>query len=235
MRARTVRPGPRDADVDLVDPPRPRVGRVVREHVVRAVVLDDALEGGREVVLVDDGEAAGLFRQRAQAVLRQAQLVLQRALADAERRVVGERADLDRLVAEVGEAARIDAVDRHVRAGRGANRVARRVDDRRRALMVRAALRDDVVDVVVDPFADEEDRLAPAAHRAEPLGDVAQRVERRARVEAALHVVGIVQRIALLPDAARAVVLVGLVGGRRVELAAHASCRPRPAAAACCS
>ena len=60
--------------------------------------------------------------------------------------------------------------------------------------MVRAGLRDDVVDVVVDPFADEQDRLAAAAHRAEPLGDVAQRVERGPRVERALHVVGIVER-----------------------------------------
>ena len=53
--------------------------------------------------------------------------------ADAERRVVGERPDLDRLVAEVGQAARVDAVDRHVRAGRRADRVARRVEDHRRA------------------------------------------------------------------------------------------------------
>ena len=62
------------------EPARARVRRVVRQHVVRAVVLDDALEGGREVVAVDDGKTAGLLGQRAQAVLRQPQLVLQRAL-----------------------------------------------------------------------------------------------------------------------------------------------------------
>ena len=95
MRARTVRPGRVTSDFDLVRPPGPRVRRVVGQHVIRAVVLDDALERGREIVLVDDGETAGLLGQRAETVLGQAQLVLQRPLADAERCVVGERAELD--------------------------------------------------------------------------------------------------------------------------------------------
>ena len=212
-------PRPRHAYVDLVQPARPRIGRIVREHVVRAVVLDDALVGGREIVLVDHRETAGLVRQDAQAVLREPQLVLQRTGADPERRVVGVRLDLDRLVAEIGEAARVDAVDRDVGSGRRRDRVARRVHHHRRAVVIRSAARDHVVDVVVDPLADEEDRLAAPAHRSEPVGDVAQRVERVPRVEAALGVLGIVERIALLPEVARVVELARLVRGGRIELA----------------
>ena len=127
--------------------------------------------------------------------MREADLVVQRPLSDSERRVVREGADLDRLVAKVGQAARVDAVNRHVRARRGQDGIARRLHHRGRALMVGTVLGDDVVDVVVDAFADEENRLTAAVHRAEPLGDVTQRVEGRSRVEPALHVVGIVQRV----------------------------------------
>ena len=107
-------PGPRHAHLDLVELAVALVGRrrIVREHVVRAVVLDDAIEGGGEIVPVDRREPAGLLRQRAQAVLRQAQLV-----AHGDLRPMpsvgssGYAADLDVLVAEVRQAARIDAVD----------------------------------------------------------------------------------------------------------------------------
>ena len=71
----------------------PVVGRVVAHHVVGAVVVDDPLEGGAEVVLVDDREAAGLLAHDAQAVLRQADFVEDRPHAEAERGVVGERLD----------------------------------------------------------------------------------------------------------------------------------------------
>ena len=56
--------------------------------------------------------------------------------------------------------------------------------------------------------------------RAEPVGDVFQRVERRPRVERALGVVRIVDRIARLPHVPRAVVLADPVRGRGIELPA---------------
>ena len=58
---------PRDAHVDLVHASRPRIRRVVSHHVVRAVVADDAVVGGVEVVLVHDRESARLLRQNARA------------------------------------------------------------------------------------------------------------------------------------------------------------------------
>ena len=198
---------------------RPGIGRVVRQHVVRAVVLHDAIEGGRKIVAVDDGESAGLIRQDAEAVLRQAQLVLQRSRSDPERRIVGERSDFDRFVAEIGEAARVDAVDRHVRPRRRGNRIARLVENHRRVAVVRSALRDQIVDVIVDPFAEQQDCLAAPVHRCEPLRHVLQRLQRIARVERSLGVLGIVQRVALLPKIARAEVLRRPVRGRRIELA----------------
>ena len=86
--------------------------------------------------------------------------------------------------------------------------------------MVRAGLGDDVVDVVIDALAHEQDRLAAAAHRGKPLGHLPQRVERRPGVERALGVFGIVDDVARLPQVAGAVVLVGPVRRRRFQFAA---------------
>jgi hypothetical protein len=192
-------------------------GGVIRQHVVGAVVLDDALKAAGDVVAVDDREPAGFIGQDAQAVLRELQFVPQRTRPDTKRGVVGKRLDFNRLVAEVGQAARIDAIDRHVRSRRRGDDVAGRVEHHRRAEVVGSAAGNDVVDVVVDPFAHQEDRLSPAAHRREPLRHVLERIERVPRVERALGIVGVVQRIAGLAQVAGAIELRGLVGRRRVE------------------
>ena len=51
-------------------------------------------------------------------------------------------------------------------ARRGVDRLADVVDQHRRGVRRRVVLADDVGDVVVDPLAHEDDRLAPAAHAA---------------------------------------------------------------------
>ena len=50
----------------------------------------------------------------------------------------------------------------------------------------------EVVDVVVDALAEEDDGLAAAADAADPVGDLRDGLERHARVVAALHVERIV-------------------------------------------
>ena len=115
--------GPSHADIDLVKLSGLVGRRIVRQHVVGAVVPHDPVERVGELIAVDDREAAGLVRYRPQAVLRQPDLVLQRAAADAERTCRPETIrELDALVAEIGQAARVDAVDRDVRARRRGDR-----------------------------------------------------------------------------------------------------------------
>ena len=104
------------------------------------------------------------------------------------------------------EAADVDAVDRHVGARRRGNRVARRVDDRGGVAVVER-----IGDVVVDAFAEVDQRLAAAAHAFHDLGEVLQRVERVARLEAALGRVGIVDPLAGGAHAARHLLLVETV------------------------
>src|SRR6185436_19606557 len=89
----------------------PSVVRIVPEQVVAAVVLDDMGEGLAEIVPVDDCESACVFGDRPQAVLRSPELVAQRRVAQTERRVVGNRGDVDPFVAQAAEAPRIDAVE----------------------------------------------------------------------------------------------------------------------------
>ncbi len=149
----------RDAHVDTVKLSGLVAWRIVREHVVRAVVLDDAIERRVELVAVDDGEATGFVGDGAQAVLREPHLVPQRAGPDAQRRVVGERRDGDAFVLEAREPPRIDPVDGDVGLGRRRDQIARLIDDRRGGIVV-----EHIGDVVVDAFADEEDRLAAAVH-----------------------------------------------------------------------
>ena len=92
------------------------------------------------------------------------------------------------------QAARVDAVDGDVGARRRGNHVARRVHD-----VVASAVVEDVVDVVVDAFAEQHQGLAAAADVAEVLREVLDGVERVARLEAALLVVDVVDPVALLP------------------------------------
>ncbi len=95
------------------------------------------------------------------------------------------------------EPARVDAVDGDVGARRRGNHVARRIHHDRRFGVAAVVDRHDVVDVVVDAFAEQHHRLAAAADVAEVLREVADRVERVARLEAALLVVQVARRIAL--------------------------------------
>ena len=188
-----VNPGRVDLDFDLVKLAVALVARrVVGQHVVGAVVADDALERGGELVGVHRREAAGFIGERPQAVLRQPQLVVERADADARGRIVGKAGDADGVVAHRGQTARIDRVDADVGAGGGGDRFAGVVDDRRGRAARRVVAANDVGDVVVDAFADEQHRLAAAADAAEPVGDVLDRGEGRPRVLTAFEIVGIV-------------------------------------------
>ena len=89
------------------------IRRGVAQHVVVARLVVDPLQRLVEVVLVDDGDAAGLVGQHAQAVLRLAHVL----------------AELHRieLLVEIGagdQPARIDRVDRRVRAVGGPRQLA---------------------------------------------------------------------------------------------------------------
>ncbi len=191
-------------------------GRVVGQHVVGAVLPHDAVVGARVVVPVHHREAARLVREDAQAVLGDAQLVHEGAVADAQGGVVGVAPDLDLLVAEGREAPRIDAVDAHVRARGGRDDLPGLVADARGLRAV-----EHVVDVVVDPLAHEEDGLAPPAHAGEPLRDLPQGVQGRARLVGPFRVLGIGGGAAPRPGALHPVVLVRLVEGGGAEPAAR--------------
>src|SRR5206468_1574305 len=107
-------PGPIEADLNVVKPAVPFwIRRVIRQHVVRAVLRDDAIECGRKSVRIDDGEAARLLRERPKAVVLEAQLVLQPSGVEVSQRRVpritgSQSIQLDALIAEVGQTARID-------------------------------------------------------------------------------------------------------------------------------
>ncbi len=180
------------------------IRRVVREDVVRAVLLDDAIEGIGEAVRVDDRETARFLGKRPEAVVLQAELVLQATKTETGDLLFGQCAgglagagisratrrrgiQLDPDVAHVCQAARIDGINADVRFGRRANQIARSVDDHRGVNLV-----EHVFDVVLDPLAHEQQRLLAAPDAAEPVGDRLQFLERVARIEAALalHRVG---------------------------------------------
>ena len=67
------------------------LGGMIAEHVVRAVVLDDALEAAGEVVGADGGDPARGFREGAQRAELASQLVAQRRgdLSDIDRSTAG--------------------------------------------------------------------------------------------------------------------------------------------------
>ena len=96
--------------------------------------------------------------------------------------------------------------------------VARGVDDHRR----RAAVVEHVVDVVVDPFADEHHRLAPSVQAGHEVGELLQRLQHVARVLHPLERQRIVDRVTGVARAARLlpVVLVEPLERRRPQLAA---------------
>ena len=188
--------------------------RVVAEDVVAAVVADDALEALGEIVRVDRGKAAGLVGQDAEAVLRRLQLALQRHHPEVERRVVGDRRDL-RGIVEGAQAARIDPVEADVGARGGGDGVLAVLPD-----VGGVGVGDRIVNVVVDPFAEEHDRFAAAADARHVVGDV---------LEDGIRVPGLVDPdllVRIARPAARAgterpVVLVNPAEGRRALFLAH--------------
>ncbi|HZB26453.1 MAG TPA: hypothetical protein VE379_09995 [Vicinamibacterales bacterium] len=99
----------------------------------------------------------------------------------AERVVLGERRDLDRLV-EPAQAPRIDRIEAHVRPPGLGHRLLHLVQDVRRVPVL-----DRVRDVVVDAFAEEDHRLPPAADTGHEFRDALQRAERRSGLVGALH------------------------------------------------
>ena len=108
--------------VDVVEPAVPLVtGRIVAEHVVAAVLPDDARERFVQVVVIDGGEPAGVFRDAAEAVL-----AVTHGIEHRPHRIglVGQRLELDRFVEPGADPARVDPVNGHVGA-------IRRGDDRR--------------------------------------------------------------------------------------------------------
>ncbi len=157
--------------------------RIVAEHVVAAVLADDPIVGPRIVVALDGGEASRLLGQRLQAVHRQAPLVLQALVVEAKGRVFGRRPNLHDLVAHVVEAARVDREEADVGARRRRDGIARVHQHRARVPRI-----EDVVDRIVDPFAEEQDGLAPAVDGRHELGQVLQRPQRVAGLVAALEV-----------------------------------------------
>ena len=109
MRARTDEAGLPDAHLDLAEPAvAALVLRVIADQVIGAVVLDDAVEGGAEVVRIQRREAAGLVGEHLQAVLRAPQLGVQRLRPEAQRRILGQRLNLDGLIGHRRQPARID-------------------------------------------------------------------------------------------------------------------------------
>ena len=122
-------------------------------------------------------------------------------------RVVGKAArGLDRILGERRQAAGIDPVDADVRPRGRRDDLAHRVLDGGRLAIV------EVVDVVVDAFAQVDDGLAPAVDAVHVVADVPQRIERRTRIVAALQVERVVDAMALAAvgrlDAALSLVLV---------------------------
>ena len=98
-------------------------GRVVADQVVRAQVVDDALEAAGEIVRVDDGEAVGRFGERAQRVDPAAQHGLIDRRRDDRRRRPRDVLPHHRRV-EDRQPARIDRVERRVGAVRLVEQIA---------------------------------------------------------------------------------------------------------------
>ena len=110
-----------------------------------------------------------------------------------ELRVVRPRADVDQL-AELTQPARIDPIHVHIRTLRGGGRFLCLGDDRGSRLGQVERL----VDVVVEAFAEEQQRLAAPLDVAHPVRDVLDRLQRTARVEPSLRVVGVLDGFRLL-------------------------------------
>ena len=202
---------PRDAHFDLVEPAVAlMIRRIVAEQVVAAVGVGDALKRRFDVVGVDRRETSGLLGKLAERVLRRSEF-LQQFILDVEHAAgrAGDAAD-GRVRARhqqhrtgsadsVADACRFHEVGRHPRQPTRIDCVvidvgARRCRDRilRRANhdggIVRA---EHVADGKVEPFAEEQHGFAPAAHAAQKLRRVLQRVEDGQRAGAALELRGI--------------------------------------------
>src|SRR5205085_8421537 len=80
---------------------------------------------------------------------------------------------------------------------------------------------EDLVDVVVDAFTEEQDGLAPTVYAVEPLRDVSKRLERPAPVVCPLDLRWVGHPIALLPEVVRPYILLHSRQRRRVELGAE--------------
>ena len=194
-----------------MEPAVARMGRrIVAEHVIAAVGVDDPIEGRRHVVGVQRREPARLLGQLPQRVLRRPELLHQFVLhaEDAARgpgdaaagRVrarhhnhgtrttgpIGDPGALHEVRGHPRQAARIDRVEIHVGARRHGDGVLTRANDRRR--IVRA---EHVANRVVEPFAEEEQGLAPASDAAQKLGRVLQRVEHAERAGSPLELCGV--------------------------------------------
>ena len=170
----------------------------------------------RKVAGIDHREPAGVVGKLPQTALRLHQFPLHGLSAEAETGVVGKRADFNGLVGQARQPARIDAVDADVAARGGRQDLTRGIIDERDPGIF------EIADVVVDPLADEQNRLPAAAHRRKPVRDIPERIERLARVRLAFGLHGIGQRRGrFTPETLCPEVLVALRHGRRVELAAH--------------
>ena len=123
-----------------------------------------------------------------------------------ELRIVRPRADVDEL-AELTQPARIDPVHVHIRTLGGSGRLLRLGDDRGSRLGQVERL----VDVVVEAFAEEQQRLATPLDVAQPVRDVLDCLQRAARVEPSLGVVGVLDGFRLL-ERLSVVSLLGLIG-----------------------
>jgi hypothetical protein len=124
--------------------------------------------------------------------------------------VVRPRADVDEL-AELTQPARVDPIHVHIRTLRGSGRFPCLRDDRGSRLRQVEWL----VDVVVEPFTEKQQRLATPLDVAQPVGDVLDRLQCAARVEAPLGVIGVLDGFRLLqclPAASR----LGLIREDRV-------------------
>ena len=122
-----------------------------------------------------------------------------------ELRIVRPRADVDEL-AELTQSARIDPVHVHVRTLGGSGRLLCLGDDRGSGLGQVERL----VDVVVEAFAEEQQRLAAPLDVAQPVRDVLDGLQRTARVEPSLRVVGVLDGFRLL-ECFSVVSLLGLI------------------------
>ncbi len=166
--------------------------RIVAQHVVRAVGLDDARERVREVVGIDRGEAGGLVRERDEAVLRYLHLLQQPLRVQLQRIIEGRPVQLDRFCGHAHQSARIDGVEADIGARRRRNRLTR--GQPHFGCLIPG---EGIVDGVVDPFAEQEQRLAAAPHAGEKIREIPQLVQHTLRPEAALLRLGVARQVQL--------------------------------------